>query len=447
MSSKGALATGAGGLAPPAHLRTTRSNTKANTQQQPSATAQLATAEKKKAKAREAEAEARKTLTEEECLNAEDSLTLQNIPHTLTLLAWKYSSSAPNSLTKAIKAVATLAARIENANRQFEPVVEAITQRLGDHIEKSLHMGIDKISTIIKSSLAEQTRSLNPPEDLTETITNLKQVATDMGRTINEATTVMSHINNTALNYKQALLHTSDKPPQPQPQPQPQHQPPQARPRNEIQYDNAAILIGIDKKARQILFDSGKGEDNFWNTSEIREKAKAAMDSIQPVPPEGTEIQEVIKLRKGSLILQFVTKESADWLCEPEVAAAFTKKFDLDTSVRDCTHPIMVPRIPLTFDPGNPAHLREVEETNGLMTKTIKKARWIKPEYRHALGQSCAHAIFTISSVTDANRAIKEGIYICNTRTFPKKLKFEPNVMTRCILLMFSLYLSRVYYY
>jgi hypothetical protein len=193
-----------------------------------------------------------------------------------------------------------------------------------------------------------------------------------------------------------------------------------------------AIALGIDKKGRQIFFDSVKGEDNFWNTSEIREKAMAAMNSITPAPPQGIEIQEVIKLRKGSLILQFTTKEAADWLRKPEIEAAFTKRFDSDTTIRDCTHPVMVPRIPLTFDPNNPVHLREVEEANGLTLKTIKKARWIKPEYRRAPGQSCAHTIFTVSSVTDANRMIKEGVYICNARTFPKKLKFEPKQCMKC---------------
>jgi hypothetical protein len=427
MSSKGALGTVAEGHAPHANLRTTRSNTKANTQQ-PSMTPQLATAEKKKAKAKETEAEAHKTLSEEECLSADDTLLLQTIPHALMHLVQKYSSNAPTSLLKAIKAIATLTARAENSNGQFEPVVEAITQRLGENIEKTIQSEMDKISTVIKSSLAEQCRSLNPLEALTETITNLKKVASDMSKTINEVTTVTMHINDTALNYKQALLHTTAKPPQPQPQSQPW----QTRLHNNIQYDNTAILLGIDKKARQILLNSNKGEDNFWNTSEIREKAKAAMTDILPAPPQELEIQEVIKLRKGSLILQFTTKEAANWLHKPEVKAAFTKKFNPDTSIRDRMHLIMVPRIPLTFDPGNPAHLREIEEANGLTLKTIKKARWIKPEYRRAPGQSCAHAIFTFSSVVDANRVLKEGIYICNARTFPKKLKFEPKQCMKC---------------
>ena len=92
----------------------------------------------------------------------------------------------------------------------------------------------------------------------------------------------------------------------------------------------------------------------------------------------------------------------------------------------------MVPRIPLTFDPNNPKHLREVEEVNRMVPNTIKKARWIKPEYRRTPGQSCAHAIFTISSVTDANQLIKNGIYICNARTYPKKLKYEPKQCMKC---------------
>ena len=424
MSSKGALGTGAAGRNPPANLRATRSNTKASTQQ-PAATSQLATIDKKKAKAKEAEAEARRILTEEECLSAEDTITHHTLPHMLTTLAQKYASNAPPNLIKAMRAIALFATKTENPNGQFEPVVEAITHRLGEHLDKSLQAEMAKMSNVIKSSIADQNSSLNTPEALTETITNLKQVASEMSKTINEATTVTTHINDTALNYKQALLQTAT-------QPQPQAQTQQVRPRNEIQYDDTAIALGIDKKARQILLDSDKGEDNYWNTSEIREKAMKAMNDILPAPPQGTEIQEVIKLRKGSLILQFATKESADWLRKPEIEAAFTKRFDPDTIIRDCTHPIMVPRIPLTFDPSNPAHLREVEEANGLTTKTVKKARWIKPDYRRAPGQSCAHAIFTISSVTDANRMIKEGVYICNTRTFPKKLKYEPKQCMKC---------------
>ncbi len=92
----------------------------------------------------------------------------------------------------------------------------------------------------------------------------------------------------------------------------------------------------------------------------------------------------------------------------------------------------MVLRIPLTFDPDNPKHLREIEETNRMPPKVIKKAWWIKPINRRTPGQSCAHAIFTITLAAEANRVLKDGLYICNACTFPKKLKFEPKQCMKC---------------
>jgi hypothetical protein len=174
--------------------------------------------------------------------------------------------------------------------------------------------------------------------------------------------------------------------------------------------NDTGLLLGINKKARQVLLDTTKGEDNYMNIYEVKEKAMAAMEDILPAPPQGTEIQEVIKLWNSSMILQFNTKEATDWLHTPEIEISFTRKFDPDTTIRDWVHPVMVPRIPLTFDPSNPTHLREVEEVNQMPPKAIKKARWIKPEYRHAPRQSCAHAIFTISSATDTNRILRDGV-------------------------------------
>jgi hypothetical protein len=43
----------------------------------------------------------------------------------------------------------------------------------------------------------------------------------------------------------------------------------------------------------------------------------AVLAGITPTLLEGSEIQEVIKLRNGSIILQFSSKEAADWLKIP----------------------------------------------------------------------------------------------------------------------------------
>ena len=334
------------------------------------------------------------------------------------------STTAPQGLTRVLTAVAALMNEANSTTSQLAPAVEALTQKLGEHIEKSMQEELAKVSADIRSSVAEQYRSMTPPEPLNEAVTTLQQVAADISKTIREATTATNQFTDTALTYKEALTNTVNQTTQ---APARRFRP--EAPQTDQEY---ALVLGIDKKARQILLDNTKGEDNGMNIYEVKEKVMAAMAEITPPPPLGTEIEEVIKLRNGSLILQFKSKNTADWLRTPVNEAAFTRRFDSDATIRDRVHPIMVPRVPIIFDPGNPAHLREIEETNRMPTNSIKKARWIKPLYRCAPEQRCAHAILTIASASEANRILKDGIYIFSVRSFPRKLKYKPKQCMKC---------------
>lgn len=422
MSAKGVLLSGAAGAGrgPPEHLRTTRAGAKANSQPVPT-TPQKATKEKKKAKALETkvtEAIARKTLEKEECLDEGTALTFHSLLCALKLITLKYSATTPQDLTQALQALAMLMEAINNTDTPHKLTVDAITLQMSEHIEETIRNELNKLSMSLKSSLTEHCKSLSPPESLTDTISTLKQVAINMGKSITEATTATTQISDTAQSYKTALLNTKCQ--------ETQLQTWTTGPQAAAQLPDPGLLYGLDKKARQVLLDTSKGEDGYMNIYELKEKAIAALNSIATPHPPGTEVQEVIKLRNGSMLIQFVTKKAADWLRVPANEIAFTRHFDPDTSIRDRVDPVMVPRVPLTFNPDNPTHLREVEEINRMPVNSIKKARWIKPEYRRAPGQSCAHAILSITSAAEANKILKDGIYICSVRTFPKKLKFEP---------------------
>jgi hypothetical protein len=163
-----------------------------------------------------------------------------------------------------------------------------------------------KMSTLIKSTLAEQCKAFSPPEGLAKTVSTLKQVASSMNKTISEATTATSQINNMALNYKQALLHLTAQAQAPSPQP--------ARTHSKMHTIDPGLTLRIDKKSRQILLDSTKGEDSHVNIYKIKEKVAAAMTEIIPPPPKGVVVQEVFKLRNRSIILQFESKEPVEWL-------------------------------------------------------------------------------------------------------------------------------------
>ena len=93
---------------------------------------------------------------------------------------------------------------------------------------------------------------------------------------------------------------------------------------------------------------------------------------------------------------------------------------------------MLVPRIPLTFDPTEDSHLREIEECNELPKGTIFKARWIKPINRRTPEQRAAHAIFALKDPKLANICIRDGLRVCGLRIFPSRLKHEPMQCMKC---------------
>lgn len=69
---------------------------------------------------------------------------------------------------------------------------------------------------------------------------------------------------------------------------------------------------------------------------------------------------------------------------------------------------------------------------NNLAPKTICKARWIKPLYRWHAKQCVAHTTISLTSASEANRLIRDRMYICSTRTYPKRLKYKPKQCMKC---------------
>ena len=100
--------------------------------------------------------------------------------------------------------------------------------------------------------------------------------------------------------------------------------------------------------------------------------------------------------------------------------------------VTERTFSLIVPRIPIIFDPSEEKHLREIEETNCLDKNAIRKAKWIKPIGRRRPGQTNAYAIFTLTSADSANALIRDGLNICGIKVRPTKQKQEPIQCMKC---------------
>ena len=77
-------------------------------------------------------------------------------------------------------------------------------------------------------------------------------------------------------------------------------------------------------------------------------------------------------------MILFQDRDIIRWLQDPIVDFEFMTSISPDTAIVKCIYSLLVPCILTTFDPDTKAHLREIEECNGLPEGTIAKVCWIK---------------------------------------------------------------------
>ena len=276
-----------------------------------------------------------------------------------------------------------------------------------DHWRNSFDAKLERIA-------AEQSKILTLTESTAKDTESLKAATAELKANVGKVNDSTAKFANTAESYRDALLANAS-PPAPGSSTDPR------------------ILSDMERKAKQVLIIFQDATVGNKSQTDLKDKANEIIASLSTLsPPSGAKVENVLKLRNGGAILQLNSKETANWIRDFSVETEFTKAFAEASYFKDRHYNILVPRVPLTFDPSNQAHLREVEEANGLSSSTIIKARWIKPEYRRSAGQQVAHLSLTISTAATANKLIREGFYICNSRITPTKLKQEPLQCMKC---------------
>jgi hypothetical protein len=193
-------------------------------------------------------------------------------------------------------------------------------------------------------------------------------------------------------------------------------------------------LWDVDRKARQILIDTRNDKLLSASLAEIREKVCTTINAITnpPPPPRKLWCWRSANSEKADSQYSLKEKEIVDWLQDASIEFEFTLALAKDTTIMKHNFPILVPCIPLAFDPTEDGHLREVEECNELPTGTIVKARCIKPAYRRAPEQRSAHTIFALKDVVTANFCIRDGLYVCGFCIHPSWLKHKLLQCMKC---------------
>ena len=221
------------------------------------------------------------------------------------------------------------------------------------------------------------------------------------------------------------------------PAPQPSSQPSQPRPST---HTYASVLIsppahanprvaareGI--KARQFAIVGIKNSKfSHLDFTQLKTELNKILTDLEI--PTG-KLRSVASARNGSTIIEADNDEAASWLSRPENQQRICTEIGLEVEFRIRTYNVIAFNVPIAINPDDSSHREEICEANDLEVNTITAAKWAKAVERRSPNQRTAHLLLTLNDADAANRAITNGLYICNRRCHIEKSKREP---TRCL--------------
>ena len=195
--------------------------------------------------------------------------------------------------------------------------------------------------------------------------------------------------------------------------------PPHANPR-------IAAREGI--RARQFLLE-GISNTKFSHTDVFRLKTELNK-ILGDLGADKVKIRSVNKLRNGGALVEMESDEATVWFTNTDNRSKFNEKIGPNVNFCSRVHSLIAFNVPLAINPEDLKHRQEVCEANNIEHDVMSAARWAKPINRRSPEQRTAHLILTFTSADAANRAITNGLYICNRRCYVERVRREP---TRCL--------------
>ena len=290
-------------------------------------------------------------------------------------------------------------------NNKLEEIYEPPTCSHQDQAATVPQADIDKIT-------ADITRSIT--DHLTEELASIRNQITDSTTSISESA---SKIANNATTYRDALLREGPT----------ATGPPRATADPKIQARKAA-------QAKQLLIDFTEQGDRLKlrNTSltGIVESANAALKETG-FAGAGRFIGAA-KMSNGGILLESNDPTVVTRVSEEAAEQLFLDGIAPSAILRRRTYNVVIFFAPLTFRTSNEQDIRELEENNGLQPQSITGIRWIKPPDRRSPTQVFGHAIASFKDPHQANKAIANGLIVCQRRVNVVKDKREPIRCVKC---------------
>ena len=145
---------------------------------------------------------------------------------------------------------------------------------------------------------------------------------------------------------------------------------------------------------------------------------------------EGKGIRSATLQKNKGVLIEMETDEALNWVHKTENKVTFCIEIGPDVIFKPRPHVVIAFNAPLTIDPTNEDHLKEICEANHLDTDSTVAICWVKPIARRNPEQKSAHLFVSFTNPSSANRIIADGLTICNKKIRAEKAKKEP---TRCL--------------
>jgi hypothetical protein len=183
-------------------------------------------------------------------------------------------------------------------------------------------------------------------------------------------------------------------------------------------------------KARQLLLTGIKeSAHKHLDTQQLKAELNKTLGKLDQ--KSGT-VKSVIMQRDGNTLIEVDSDSLANWFANKINRAEFCNLVGDDIAFKTRLYKVLAYNVPINLDTSDDKHREEINEANGLEDNTIMATRWAKPPNRRSPHQRSAHLVLSYADPFFANRAISNGIAICNKRCHAERVKNEPIRCLRC---------------
>jgi hypothetical protein len=184
-------------------------------------------------------------------------------------------------------------------------------------------------------------------------------------------------------------------------------------------------------KARQFMLEGPEKESRIGQMNGIQLKGEFNK-KISEMGHKDKKIRSATIQRHRGILIEMETDSGATWLGNGDNRKMLCEAIGSNATFKPRTFNLIAFNVALTVEPDNQGHKDEICEVNHLEVGEIASMRWAKLPERRTTGQKTAHLIIAFTNATTANRAITEGLTICNKKAHIEKVKKDPIRCMKC---------------